>query len=291
MTTRFVVLFALGLAACAPPPPIQEPVRSERAPPGFPAGDYERMSQHGMDVFAVDPPHSRVLIEVGRAGRLARLGHEHAIVAHDVRGYVAPQAGRADFFVGVDTLIVDEPDARREAGLDTQPSPDDIAGTRENMLGKVFDAGRHPFVRLRVASAEVGRPPAQVAVEVNGVERSVPVTLQLRSEAKRLVASGGFSLDQSDFGIVPFSVLGGALQVRDRVDVRFTIATHLLDATSGASTLPRAGAKTGEDVRAMRQEEIPVAGMRHAGPRDERTPAQTAVRPEPRLRVVAIPIG
>jgi YceI-like protein len=121
------------------------------------------------------------------------------------------------------------------------------------MLGKVFDAGRHPFVRVRVASAEAGRPPAQVAVEVNGVERSVPVTLQLRSEGKRLVASGGFSLDQSDFGIVPFSVLGGALQVRDRVDVRFTIATYLLEPAPplAAGHTPRADPTAGHEPKAQ----------------------------------------
>jgi hypothetical protein len=232
VTTRFVVAFAVALAACAPPPALQEPARAERAPAGFPAADYELMARRGMPVFAVDPQQSRVLIEVGRAGRLARLGHEHAIVARDIHGYVAPRAGRADFFVGVDALVVDEPAARREAGLETEPSQADIAGTRDNMLGKVFDAGRHPFVRVSAAGIDPGRAPARINVEVNGVVRSVPVTLELRDEPRRLFASGRFSLDQSDFGIVPFAVLGGALQVRDRVDVRFMIATQRLDPAS-----------------------------------------------------------
>jgi hypothetical protein len=35
--------------------------------------------------------------------------------------------------------------------------------------------------------------------------------------------NGRVTLEQSNFGIVPFSILGGALQVQDRVDVRFVI--------------------------------------------------------------------
>ena len=38
-----------------------------------------------------------------------------------------------------------------------------------------------------------------------------------------LVASGNLALDQTDFGITPLSILAGAIQVQDRVDVRFTI--------------------------------------------------------------------
>jgi hypothetical protein len=41
-----------------------------------------------------------------------------------------------------------------------------------------------------------------------------------------LVASGSMAIRQSDFGIVPFSVLGGALQVHDRLEMRFRLVAH-----------------------------------------------------------------
>ena len=224
LTRRALVAvgFAVALAACAPPA-VERRVESPGAPPGFPAADYRALAQRGAPVFVVDARASRALIEVGRAGRLARLGHEHAIVARDVHGYVAPSAGRADFYVRVDTLAVDEAGARREAGLDTQPSAADIAGTRENMLHKVFDVPGHPFVVIRARQVPADGVPSDVIIEVNGNARAVPVTMHRGGDATRFEATGRFSIDQSAFGIAPFSVLGGALQVRDRVDVRFSI--------------------------------------------------------------------
>ena len=52
---------------------------------------------------------SRIVIEVRRGGTLAQLGHDHVVVSHDVAGYVAPAEGRADLYVRLDRLVVDEP--------------------------------------------------------------------------------------------------------------------------------------------------------------------------------------
>ena len=218
--------FVLTLSACVPSP-VQEPVRSTAAPPAFPMLEYERMAQRGVHVFVVDAGASRVLIEVRRAGPLARLGHDHSLVAH-VHGYIAPQEQRADLYVRLDTLAVDEPDARREAGFDTQPSAADIAGTRQNMLTKVLDA-RFAFVQVRIAGAQTPGVPTKAVVALNGSERVVPVAVERKEDAKRFVATGELSIRQSDFGIAPFSILGGAIQVADRIDVRFTIDARLLE--------------------------------------------------------------
>jgi hypothetical protein len=55
------------------------------------------------------------------------------------------------------------------------------------------------------------------------VTRSFPVTVELERDADRLRVSGSFDVLQSDFGIRPFSVFGGALSVRDRLDIRFSL--------------------------------------------------------------------
>jgi len=219
---------AVALSACVPPV-VHEPVPTTDAPQDFPTAEYAELAKRGMRVFAVDERASRILIEVGKAGRLAHLGHEHAIVARDVRGYIAPQVGRADLYVRVDTLIVDESAARREAGFDTKPSAEAIAGTRENMLRNVFDVERHPFVRVRAIRIGGAGAPDAIAISVNGVERRVPVTMQREDHEGQFVARGRFSVNQTDFGITPFSILGGALQVRDRIDVRFRIEARAID--------------------------------------------------------------
>ena len=71
------------------------------------------------------------------------------IASHDVAGFIAPGEGRADLYVPLDALVVDEPALRSEIGLDTQPSAADIEGTRRNMLEKVLETDRYPYATDR----------------------------------------------------------------------------------------------------------------------------------------------
>ena len=124
------------LAACAPP--VSGPARDEGGGrPDFPQRPTSRPRAAESPVYEVDPVNSRVVIEVRRGGALAQLGHDHVVVAHDVVGYVAPSEGRADLYLRLDRLVVDEPAERAQARFDGQPPDDAIAGTRTNMLRKL----------------------------------------------------------------------------------------------------------------------------------------------------------
>src|SRR2546427_11839535 len=127
------------LAGCALLPRAAAPPAA--APPtDFPEGYYREALAQGKPVFRVDPAESLVVIEVRRSGSLARLGHDHVVASHEVGGYVAPDEGRADLYVALARLAMDEPALRAGAGFDTQPTESDIQGTRANMLEKVLEA-------------------------------------------------------------------------------------------------------------------------------------------------------
>ncbi|MGC2520971.1 MAG: YceI family protein, partial [Burkholderiales bacterium] len=205
---------------------VREQLATERrAPAEFPAAYYEQLAAQGKPVYRVDPAQSLVAIEVRRAGSLARLGHDHVVASHDVGGYLAPDAGRADVYVPLERLAVDEPALRAEAGFDTQPSETDIAGTRGNMLEKVLDAEKFPFALIRVSGAAAGAGEAtlNVAITLHGTTRALQVPARIETGAGEIDVSGRVAFDQTDFGIAPFSVLGGAIAVRNRVDLRFRI--------------------------------------------------------------------
>jgi YceI-like domain len=219
-----IVLFALLVTACAPQ--VRQPESAGNLQPAdFPEAYYREAAAQGRTVLRIDPAGSLVVIEVRRAGSLARYGHDHVVASHDVRGYVAPGAGRSDFYIPLERLVVDEPALRAESGFDTQPSEPDIAGTRSNMLDKVLDAREYPFAVIRVTGAggTSGTATLRVAIVLHGVEREVQVPANIESGPGELVASGRFSLNQTDFGLVPFSILGGAIQVQDRLELRFRI--------------------------------------------------------------------
>src|SRR5712671_2732903 len=107
------------LAGCAQLRRVEAP----SAPPAeFPEALYLQALKQGKSVFQVDPAESLVVIEVRRSGSLARLGHDHVVASHAVGGYVAPDEGRADLYVALAHLAVDEAALRTEAGFDTQPA-------------------------------------------------------------------------------------------------------------------------------------------------------------------------
>jgi polyisoprenoid-binding protein YceI len=130
---------------------------------------------------------------------------------------------------GSTALVVDEPALRKEAGFDTQPTDDDIEGTRRNMLS-AMEAAKFPFAVVRISAGETaGAASMRISVSVHGVERTVQAPVELEMRAGSLVAKGRIALKQTDFGITPLSVLGGAIQVQDEVRVRFAIHASELE--------------------------------------------------------------
>lgn len=225
---HLAAVLALLIASCATQLPETAPQPAPAAipaPDNFPRGDYEQAAAQGKPVYRVDAARSLVAITVRRGGSLARLGHDHVVASHAVQGYIAPEQGRADLYVPLGELSVDEPALRTEAGLDTQPSPSDIAGTRTNMLGKVLDTRQFPFALIRVRG--VKKMPTGVllaaAITLHGVTRRFEVPAQIETGRGQMSITGLLGLNQSDFGIVPFSILGGAIQVQDRISLRFRI--------------------------------------------------------------------
>ena len=173
-------------------------------------------------VLQIDSTRSLIAVTVRRGGVLARLGHDHVVASHAVSGTVAPARNRADFQFRLDQLKVDEADLRRVAGLETQPSADAIEGTRTNMLTKVLDAERYPIVTVHAERGAAGEP-LRVSITLHGVTRDYAVPADLREDNGVMTVSGAFDVKQSDFGLVPFSVMGGAMAVQDKMELRFSL--------------------------------------------------------------------
>src|SRR5207249_5019677 len=222
-------LLALMLAGCAPL--LREPAPAPAGPPAdFPEGYYREALGRGKPVFRVDPRESLVVIEVRRAGSLARLGHDHVVASHEVGGYVAPDEGRADLYVALARLAVDEAALRAGAGFDTQPTESDIEGTRANMLEKVLEAEKFPFALIQVSGTNTmrGDVTLNVAITLHGSTRTLQAPARIDADAGEMSVTGRFSFDQTDFGITPYSLLGGAIAVKNGVELRFRIRARRL---------------------------------------------------------------
>lgn len=222
------VLLVCLLAGCATEREAAAPTERPAQPPNFPATFYLEANARGEPVYRVNSENSQIVMRVYRGGSLARFGHDHVIASRDVRGYVFRandlREARGDVYVAVDAFTVDEPALRARAGLDTQPSQSDIEGTRRNML-KALEADTYPFITVHLVSVgEERRMMLQADVTLHGVTRTLPVSAELETaNAPAFYVRGRFSVNQTDFGIKPFSFMGGALQVQDKVDVEFEL--------------------------------------------------------------------
>lgn len=221
MRAAGVAVLALLLWGCAQE---KQMAAARDAPVDFPLAYYQQAAAQGRTVYKAVPGESLVTIVVRRSGALARLGHDHVVSGSDVQGYVDPQASRADLYLALDSLVVDDAALRAQAALDTQPSASDIAGTRSNMLASL-EAQSHPYIGVRVNGA--AGPELDVELTLHGVTRRFPrVPAVIESSGNELAAHGALTIAQSDFGITPFSILGGAIRVEDRLELRFRISAR-----------------------------------------------------------------
>lgn len=182
--------------------------------------------------YSIDPSQSELRILVYRAGALASLGHNHVMVNHAVSGHVEVGAAIDDssfsLQVPVARFEVDDPRARREEGGDFpgEISEDARAGTLHNMLGPaMLNAAQFPtiIVRSLTLSEAQGLLTATLAVSVAGHESRIAAPFTLDTDGQSLSGAGAFELRQTAIGLTPYSLMGGALQVEDAMQLRFRI--------------------------------------------------------------------
>ncbi len=216
----------LLLTACqaAPPQseqrPEAEPATARKAPPLTEGVEYR-----------VDPEASEVRVLVYRAGPLARFGHNHVIVGPlEGRIVAGDGAARSSFRLelAADELRVDPPAARAHEGdkFASEVSDEALQGTRENMLGEqLLAASRYPRVVIESVALEGPRwnPDVEANVTLHGTTRTVTFPAAVFQEEDTLTVIAKLSLTLSEFGIEPFTALGGGLKVQDQVDLRVRV--------------------------------------------------------------------
>jgi polyisoprenoid-binding protein YceI len=224
------IVVAGALASCSVPAPVPVRVAGEgQQPTGFPEAYYLEAARRGAAVYAIDPKSSLVVIEVRRAGTLAQLGHDHVVASHDTRGYVAPADGRAIFTSGsTSSPSTSAISARRRSSSRSRPTMRSLE-TRDNMLRKL-DADVHPYAIIGVRGVDNDATGSwlNATLAVSGTERAVRIPARIAATPAEVDVSGQLEVQQTSFGITPYSILAGALQVKDEVAIRFRIHARRL---------------------------------------------------------------
>jgi hypothetical protein len=234
--TRVGGLIGLSLLLAACPRPVRPPPPRETVPPAptQPQGPVAP-DLRGATVYEVSPQSSQLALYVFRGGKFSRLGHNHVMTSPNLTGraWVHPQFARSGFELSfpVAQLVVDDAEARRAAGSDFPPDipQADKDGTRRNMLKpEVLDGEHYPEVKLRSAkvSGTLQAPQVTARITIKETSRDVEVPVKIEVAGAKLTASGEFDILQTEFGIKPFSVALGALEVQDKLHIRFRVVAE-----------------------------------------------------------------
>ena len=180
------------------------------------------------NAYQLDVANSRVTIAVGKSGAFSFLGHKH-----EVSGPIES----ASLDIDLDDLsrshvsIVIATASLKVSGVD-EPAADrpKVQATMES--DEVLDVARFPRITFESTSIAANRPVAPAfdvvvagPLTVRDVTRPISVTVHVELAERSLTANGRLSVKQTEFGIKPISV-GGAVAVKDRLDIAFTIAAQ-----------------------------------------------------------------
>jgi hypothetical protein len=194
---------------------------------------YSSLEKTNGKVFELDPQLSSIRIYVFRGGTAPALGHNHVLSAPKFTGFVyLPNKGTAnarfDLQFRLDQLEIDHPEARSKLGevFESIPTLDAIKRTREHMLSEEnLQANRFPMVYIHSVkfAGEAPKLAIEVLVEIHGQQQRLSIPINIELLPGHLSATGTFVIRQTDFGIHPYSVLGGFLAVQNELVIEFSL--------------------------------------------------------------------
>jgi len=161
----------------------------------------------------IDANKSVMTVRVFKAGLFSAFGHEHEISAPIQQGSFTEGNPSVELTV----------DARKLKVMDKDVSDKDRAEIQQTMLGpKVLHSEKYPEIRFRSTQGDrlgEGRWIVHGDLTLHGQTR--PVNVQVDGQNGRY--RGGVQLKQTDFGITPVIVGGGAVKVKNELRVEFEI--------------------------------------------------------------------
>lgn len=169
--------------------------------------------------LASDSGELHVITGVG--GPAAKMGHRLTIAMTSWRASVQWQGDQpvaAELDVDVDSLQVLE----GQGGVTPLTGPEKSV-VRTNAL-KSMDAKKYPTIHFETDNITKGATGYRLAgtVVIHGKSRPQVVDLTTEDQSGIWAMSAEVPVNQTDFGIRPFSLLMGTMKVADQVTIRFS---------------------------------------------------------------------
>ena len=177
--------------------------------------------------YAIDAAQSKLEIHVYKEGVFKAFGHDHLIAAKGISG-----EARFDPQKIADSSVRLKISTKSLTAVDPGESEKDRQDVQSTMQGeKVLDTAK--FSAITFASSGISAVKKagdgwdltlSGKLSLHGVEKPVILPLHVRADSGQLRAQGELSLLQTDYGITPVKAGGGAVKVKDKLKITFSIA-------------------------------------------------------------------
>lgn len=177
--------------------------------------------------YLIDKSASRFTVRAFATGMLSALGHNPTIAIRDFTGEAnldpaAPGQASLRIQIKADSLeVVDEISAKDRREMES------------TMKQTVLESAKYPeivFESVKASVDQMGEGRYKLTIRGNlslhGVTSTVPVTAQVTVNGDMLRAYGDFTILQSDYGIAPVRVAGGALKLKDELKFSFDMVAR-----------------------------------------------------------------
>ena len=173
----------------------------------------------------IDSSKSVITVHVFKSGLFSSFAHDHVIQAPVASGGIDVQEKSVTLTFNVADMKVLDPgtsDSERK----------DIDATMKGP--KVLDGAQFPAIGFTSSSVKASggdRNEVTGTLKVHGVSRQItaPVTIH---EGKY---SGSLTLKQTDYGITPVKIAGGAVRVKDEIAIEFEVVPVSASAVHGTN--------------------------------------------------------
>jgi polyisoprenoid-binding protein YceI len=177
--------------------------------------------------FVIDTRTSRFTVRAFATGMLSAMGHSPTIGIRDFSGEMTfdpEQIKASDFQLSI-----------KSSSLSVQDdiSDKDRREMERLMNEQVLEVSQFPLIRYEAPGISVTKMGDTLfsakldgRLTFHGVSRNESVTARVALTGLMFRASGEFSLSQSNYGIKPVSVAGGALKLKDELKFSFEIVAR-----------------------------------------------------------------
>ncbi|OBG76996.1 MULTISPECIES: YceI family protein [unclassified Mycobacterium] len=175
-------------------------------------------------MWTIGPSDGELTLRTAVAGRAARMGHRLTIAMRRWRATVTWRGDEpvaAELAVEVESFDV----LRGDGGVKGLSGPEKVL-VRANAM-KSIEASRFPDIRFVAGAVEPTADGYRLVGELTIHGRSHQHVIELRTEdlGDSWRMSANTTVRQTDYGIKPYSLLMGSVQVADDVSIAFT-AVH-----------------------------------------------------------------